>query len=298
MSVRMYPNLRPQPGDIVMCKVTDVGDFGSYVELLEFGNIQGMIGLTEYSSKRIRNLSKFLNVGKILPAEVLRVDDNYIDLSKKTLKDTGEFSETNQAWDKYEKSKKVHNIVRRCATQLFPDLELAKAMLNVYETWIWKLPLTNNHLEPTLQAFGRGKMELDLPLQIKTVCELIYKSKVYHMSGSLDLFCLHPDGIEVIKKILQQTKANFTNVKIYYGGHSSGQYTEYIFQLTTNDEIEGQELLTNAMQFALTELLAVQGGAGKICKEVKMTEEVSKEQAQMRQQESDSQDTEEEDEWS
>ena len=72
--VRFYRNDWPEVGDIVMCKVVEVLDLGSYVELLEYDNIRGMIGISDLSRLRIRHIQKLVNVGKILAAEVIRVD--------------------------------------------------------------------------------------------------------------------------------------------------------------------------------------------------------------------------------
>ena len=118
--MRMYRNERPSIGDIVICKVVQVLDIGSYVELLEYNNIQGMIGVTEYSKQRIRSIAKFMNVDKIIAAEVIRTDERYIDLSKKSV----ESEESKLAFSNYEKNKKVQLVCRKIATLAWPDLEL------------------------------------------------------------------------------------------------------------------------------------------------------------------------------
>ena len=139
ISCRMYAHKLPQKGELVMCQVTEVGDSGSYVKLLEFNNIQGMIGITEYSRKHIRSISKLMNVNKIIAAEVINVDASgrYVDLSKKTL----DAVDIHYCENKYHKSKKIHSIVRRAATLLFPTKNVSDAMIYIYEIISKKIQL-------------------------------------------------------------------------------------------------------------------------------------------------------------
>ena len=70
-----------------MVKINTVEDIGAYVSLLEYGNIEGMIALSELSKRKIRSLNKVLQVGNIEAVAVLHVDEEkgYIDLSKEKL---------------------------------------------------------------------------------------------------------------------------------------------------------------------------------------------------------------------
>jgi len=270
-TIRMYKDERPKEGDIVMCKVTSVGDFGSYVELLEYANIQGMIGRTEYSSKRIRNIFTFMNVNKILPAEVIRVDANYIDLSKKSLKR----EEVDEAWNNYEKNKKVQNIVRRFASLLMPDEPLESSMLHIYQTYVWNIQDRYPcHFEDVFQGVGRGKISVEeFPPALIQICELIYKNQVYTINATLGLLSLHPDGIDVIKHILKETKNKYPQMHIYYVGHSQGMYSEYALEVKTNDRIEGSVQVSEALDFALKLFATFENTQGCICKQVDFVDE-------------------------
>jgi translation initiation factor 2 subunit 1 len=55
------------------------------VQLLEYGNIEGMIQLSEFSRRRIRSIQKLVRVGRNEVVAVMRVDKDkgYIDLSKR-----------------------------------------------------------------------------------------------------------------------------------------------------------------------------------------------------------------------
>ena len=57
-----------------MINVGIIADMGAYVSLLECNNIQGMIILSELSRRRIRNIHKYIRVGRDEIVLVLRVD--------------------------------------------------------------------------------------------------------------------------------------------------------------------------------------------------------------------------------
>lgn len=56
----------------VICRITDIG---VYVSLLEYNGIQGFIPASELSRRRIRSIPKLVQVGKIEPSVVTRVDE-------------------------------------------------------------------------------------------------------------------------------------------------------------------------------------------------------------------------------
>lgn len=84
-SCRFYENKYPEVDDVVMVNVQQIAEMGAYVKLLEYDNIEGMVLLSELSSRRIRSIQKLIRVGRNEVVTVLRVDKEkgYIDLSKK-----------------------------------------------------------------------------------------------------------------------------------------------------------------------------------------------------------------------
>src|ERR1700688_2219172 len=82
---RMYEKVYPDNDDLVVVLVKNIAEMGAYVSLLEYGNIEGMILLSELSRRRIRSINKLIRVGRQEVVVVLRVDKDkgYIDLSKR-----------------------------------------------------------------------------------------------------------------------------------------------------------------------------------------------------------------------
>ncbi len=71
---RYYENQFPEPEEVVMVNVEEIGEMGAYVTLLEYDNIEGMILLSELSRRRIRSINKLVREGRTEIAMVIRVD--------------------------------------------------------------------------------------------------------------------------------------------------------------------------------------------------------------------------------
>ncbi len=69
-----YENEFPEPEEVVMVNVTEIGEMGAYVTLLEYDNIEGMILLSELSRRRIRSINKLVRVNRTEIVMVIRVD--------------------------------------------------------------------------------------------------------------------------------------------------------------------------------------------------------------------------------
>ena len=70
----MYRQELPNSDDLVVVRVKSIEDFGAFVSLLEYNNIEGMIMSSEVSRRRIRSIHKHLRIGRQDVMQVLRVD--------------------------------------------------------------------------------------------------------------------------------------------------------------------------------------------------------------------------------
>jgi hypothetical protein len=62
LECRFYEDQYPEVESLVMVSVKQIADMGAYVALLEYGNIEGMILLSELSRRRIRSINKLIRV--------------------------------------------------------------------------------------------------------------------------------------------------------------------------------------------------------------------------------------------
>lgn len=72
---RFYRHKYPKLDDVVMVNVRSIAEMGAYVSLLEYGNIEGMIMLSELTRRRIRSINKLVKIGRSECVAVIRVDE-------------------------------------------------------------------------------------------------------------------------------------------------------------------------------------------------------------------------------
>ena len=84
---------RYRKGEVVTGKVTNLTDFGAFVELEE--GIEGLIHVSEISREKVEKPSDVLKVGETVTAMILHIDpaERRIGLSMKSLKDRMEKAE-------------------------------------------------------------------------------------------------------------------------------------------------------------------------------------------------------------
>lgn len=58
-----------------MVTVRSIAEMGTYVSLLEYNNIEGMIMLSELTRRRIRSINKLVRIGRNECVAVIRVDE-------------------------------------------------------------------------------------------------------------------------------------------------------------------------------------------------------------------------------
>ncbi|KAI8066545.1 eukaryotic translation initiation factor 2 alpha subunit-domain-containing protein [Gongronella butleri] len=216
---RMYENEFPQVDDVVMVNVRQIADMGAYVKLLEYGDREGMILLSELSRRRIRSVQKLIRVGRNEVVVVLRVDEEkgYIDLSKRRV--TPE--DMARCEEKFNKSKAVHSILSHVAQK--HDLPLK----GLYETVGWPLYRKFGH------AYDAFKVAIADPsavfegieLEDNIMSELLVNIKrrmtpqPVKIRAQLDLRCTGVDGVLAIKKALEAGEKESTEdvpIKITY----------------------------------------------------------------------------------
>jgi translation initiation factor 2 subunit 1 len=265
LKTRFYEKDFPDVDECVMVKVEEVGEMYSYVKLLEYGEIQGMMQFTELSrSSRIRSINKLIRVGKEEVCVVLRVDTekNNIDLSKK--KATPE--DIRITTDRYTKAKTVHSIAERlaeltkkedekwedvahniCAKIIWP---LYKKYGNAYDAL--KLALTNSK-----EVFDGLDIPEDLVKRLMQLVEHRMKAKPSKIRADVEVTCWSYEGIDAVKKALKAGEKMSTPevpVKIQLLAPPV-----YVLLSTTSDVKAGLAVLKSALNEIEKEIKKVGG---------------------------------------
>lgn len=84
MSVKLFKKEKPEADDIVLVRVTkESEDYCFYCDLLEYGDQEAIIFMTELKKGKIRSVRKLIKVGDTMYMRVLDVTDKGISLTKK-----------------------------------------------------------------------------------------------------------------------------------------------------------------------------------------------------------------------
>jgi translation initiation factor 2 subunit 1 len=192
----------PETGDLVVCTVTQVVDFGAFVDLDEYAGKQGLIHISEVASGWIKYIRDHVREGQKIVCKVLNVDRSrhHIDLS---LKDVNEHQrrEKIQEWKADQKAWKWLQM----AYEGRPDdlKRVSDALMEAYNSLYLAF-------EETAIIGAEALADASLPEDDVNIIEKLAKENVkipsVEISGYVDLTSPAPDGIEVIKKALKQAR--------------------------------------------------------------------------------------------
>lgn len=250
----------PNVGELVVCTVTKVVDFGAFVELDEYDKKEGLIHISEVASGWVKYIRDHVREGQKIVCKVLDVNPKrgHIDLS---FKDVNEHQrrETIQLWKNDQKASKWLQFVAEDAGIQAAELESIKD----------KIRDEYGNLYAVFEDASQGKMKpiLKLGFPQKVVDALIKVAKdnvkipFVDISGYVDIVCPVSNGIEVIKKALKsagsiEVKDGIT-VEITYVGAP-----RYRIRVVAPDYKKAENILKSVAMEAI-EQVSKHGGEGE-----------------------------------
>lgn len=240
-----------------MVNVQQIAEMGAYVKLLEYDDIEGMVLLSELSRRRIRSIQKLIRVGRNEVAVVLRVDKEkgYIDLSKRRVSS----EDIVQCEERYNKSKAVHSILRRCSEKFNLPLE------DLYKSIVWPLAKEYGH------AFDAFRISITNPSvfdsitppsvdvldDLKANISRRLSPQAIKCRADIDVSCFSYEGIDAIKKALSSAEElsdenNQIKVKLVAA-------PRYVVTTQSLEKNMGIEILNKAID-KVTEVISSFGG--------------------------------------
>jgi translation initiation factor 2 subunit 1 len=240
--------------------VTKVTDYGAYVSLDEYKGKEGLIHISEISSTWVRNIRNHVREGQKLVLKVLRIntEKGQVDLSLRRV--TGrEKAETLLEWKKHKKAESIlKSAVEKLALDPASTEKLYKTFLEKYGTYYDALQEAVEEGEETFAKLG-----ID-PSWAKVLTEIArtkIKTEKASLKAVVELTCSRPDGIELIKRSLQNAKKTKkprgTTVKVYAVGSP-----KYRIEVTARDYNEAENIMKQAVDEALASINEV-GGQGR-----------------------------------
>jgi translation initiation factor 2 subunit 1 len=194
----------PESGDLVIATIESVTDYGAYAKLDEFDK-RGLLHVSEISSSWIRNIRDFVREGQKVVLKVLRVDfeKGHIDLSLRRVTKR-ERIEKIMIWKKERKAdallREVAGKVGLTVDELYKQAgEVIDEKLGLYEGF-----------EKAVKEGPEALTKIGVPSNIaKTfagVAEERIHVKIVKVKGTLEIRCMKPNGVKIIKDAFQAAK--------------------------------------------------------------------------------------------
>jgi len=248
----------PEQGDLVVCTVKKVADFGAFVNLDEYDGKEALIHISEVASGWIKYVRDHIKEGQKVVCKVLTISSKgHIDLS---LKDVNEHQrkEKIQSWKNEQKAEKWMHIV---AESLGTDV---KGMHDVISTLFEEFGNLYSAFEEVAVNGAEAITKLGIPRKYadaiaKIAAENVKISEVT-ITGYVDLTCPLPNGVEIIKEALRgagKVEAPEVNLKLSYVGAP-----RYRIRVVAPDYKKAENVLRKAADAAI-EIVRAKGGVGE-----------------------------------
>lgn len=244
----------PQGGDIVVCRINKVLDYGVFVELLEFDGVTGFVHISQVSSSWIKNIRNFVKENQIRAAQVINVDfaKKQLDLSFNRVSSEKQRLKI----EEFKQSKRTQKLISILAKQNNVSFDVA-----------WRevaLPLLEKHdsLYDAFQEILLNKKEILTEVSEKwrkPLLDIVEKNIEIPrktIKGVLSLSSWAPQGIELIKTALVSAKKESADasVEIYYAGGG-----KHIVKVTSFDYKVAERVMRSVSGAAIESIEAAKG---------------------------------------
>jgi translation initiation factor 2 subunit 1 len=233
----------PEIGELVMATVKDIKGYGAYVNLDEFTEKEGLLHISEISSRWVRNIRNHIRVGQKVVLQVLRVDKNrgQIDLSfRRVTRD-----ERRKKIEQWKKSRKAETLLSTIAASLNMDVN------KLYEEEGIKIIQKYDNLYDGLEKaakIGREALTIaDVKPEIAEIIAEVAKEKIVvkrvMINGIFELSSTNSRGVEEIKEAFETVKQladdNDAEAEVYSLGAP-----KYRIELTADDYKQAEVILS------------------------------------------------------
>jgi len=198
----MKSNDWPESGDYVVCNVTNVTDFGAYVELEEYKSKEGFIHISEIKAGWVKYVRDYIREGQKVVCKVLNIDRTrgHIDLS---LKDVNEHQKRTkvQLWKNEQKAEKWLLIAAETVGLGEKDVE------TLYYEFAAEFGSAYSAFEDAAISgeaiFKNVSVDPKMAAAIVNVARENIKDAFVEIAGYIDLTTNAPEGIELIRDALE-----------------------------------------------------------------------------------------------
>ena len=251
----------PEAGDLVMATIETVTDYGAYAKLDEY-NKRGLLHKSEISSSWIRNIRDFVREGQKAVLKVIRVDieKGHIDLSMRRVTKR-ERIEKVLSWKKDRKAEallkgvaeKVHLSVQEVYEKAGAALDEKFGLYDGFE----------KVAKEGAEVLTKIGVPEDLAKAFAEVAAERIHVKMVKVKGILEIRCLKPNGVRLIKEAFLSAKKaeKVKDAEVHFHVIAAPKYS--IEALAENYK-RAEEVLQKVSQSVITNITKAGGQGGFI----------------------------------
>lgn len=221
----------PEIGDLVVCTIKTVKDFGVVCKLDEFDQKEGFIHISEVSSGWIKYIRDYVREGQRVVCKILDANPSRgrFDLSLRRVND----HQKREKLKEWKNEQRAHKILDNLKTQNPGKFDLDEATELIEEKFgSLSYALDVATLEP--EQFSSDFEDKEWATLVADYAKDNLKPPVAKVSGIIQIETTAGDGIEVIKKALQAGERD--DIEITYAGAPKYRITSYAEDMKTAEE--------------------------------------------------------------
>lgn len=190
----------PENGDLVVCTVKSVKNFGAFVSLDEYDDKEGFVHVRDVATGWVKYIRDFIREGQKIVCKVLGVDSSkgHIDLSLKAVNDHQK-REKIQQWKNEKKAEKLVEIVaERLSVNLDKAYDLfGNELLEDYETLYDAFESAVADEEAFRDDYSGDWLDIFMEVAFENVA-----APSVQIDGILEMTSSAPNGMDLVRNAL------------------------------------------------------------------------------------------------
>ena len=253
----------PEHGELVVCTVKNVKNFGAFVTLDEYDDKEGFVHVRDVASGWVKYIRDFVREGQKIVCKVLGVDSTkgHIDLSLKSVNEHQK-REKIQQWKNEKKAEKLVEIIAERMSISVDDAYdmFGNELLEVYEALYGAFESVVSYPEEFLEDFSGEWIDTFIEVAKENVAP-----PTVQIDAILEMTSSAPNGMELVKNALLKAleAAEDGGVEITCVG-----CPKYRIVVSAGEYKEAEETMKRISDCAIKDLVA-NGGTAVLKRESK-----------------------------
>jgi len=250
----------PQVGEVVVCKVSKILDYGVFADLLEYEGVSGFVHISQVASSWVKNIRTFVKENQIRAAQVAHIDYDrgQIDLSF-TKVSAGAQRAKIDAWKAVKRGQKLLEILATEKKVGFEIIwkEIAEPLVEKYGT----LQDAFNEIaaKPELADAVPEKWRASLVELLRKNIEIPKRT----VRGFVTVYCEKPNGVDLIRDALVKARNSVKAASVEANYVGAGKWD---LRFTSTD-FKTAEKARGAFEQLIESLMKAAGGKAEFSAE-------------------------------